>query len=100
MLGPIIESLYRNFQLRCRDTEMDKLKSPNMPSTTSPTKRRVIQIAGSDNRLYALCDDYTVWEMNHSGMWCQHPEIPQPQAVEVKDPRQMELPGVRHFNGA
>lgn len=39
--------------------------------------RKITQIAGSDNRIYALCEDGTLWEMNQSGEWDQHPPIPE-----------------------
>lgn len=38
--------------------------------------REIKQIAGSENRIYALCVDGTLWEMNHSGQWALHPAIP------------------------
>lgn len=38
--------------------------------------RKIVQIAGSDNRIYALADDGMLWEMNHSGEWDEHPQLP------------------------
>lgn len=31
-----------------------------------------------DPDLYALCNDGTIWGLNHGGQWVQMPEIPQP----------------------
>jgi hypothetical protein len=39
-------------------------------------KRKIVQIAGSDNRIYALDDDGTLWEMNFDGVWVEHPPLP------------------------
>lgn len=39
-------------------------------------KRRIVQIAGSDNRIYVLADDGSLWEMNHDGKWVEHFELP------------------------
>lgn len=38
--------------------------------------RKIVQIAGSDNRIYALADDGSLWEMNHDGDWTEHPPLP------------------------
>lgn len=39
-------------------------------------RRKIVQIAGSENRIYALGDDGTLWEMNQSGEWSRHPDLP------------------------
>jgi hypothetical protein len=39
-------------------------------------QRRIVQVAGSDNRIYALDEDGELWEMNHSGRWDLHPGLP------------------------
>lgn len=39
-------------------------------------KRSIKQISGSDNRIYALADDGTLWELNHGGEWTQHDPLP------------------------
>jgi hypothetical protein len=40
------------------------------------TKRKIIQITNSNDRLFALCDDGTVWEFNHDGRWGMVPKLP------------------------
>jgi len=43
-------------------------------------QRKVIQIAATDNHVYALCDDGTIWNWNVEGQWKEWPptaEIPQ-----------------------
>lgn len=44
---------------------------------TKEPVRNIVQITGSDNRLYALCDNGEIWEMNHDGIWTAYPSIPQ-----------------------
>ena len=41
------------------------------------------QIAGSDNRIYALCYDGSLWEMNHGGEWSEHPPLPDSEEPET-----------------
>lgn len=45
--------------------------------------RKIKQIAGSDNRIYALCEDGTLWEINHTGEWTQHPGIPESEPTII-----------------
>lgn len=45
--------------------------------------RKPIQLVGTprtdgDPDLYALCDDGTIWGLNHGGQWVELPSIPQP----------------------
>lgn len=53
-------------------------------------KRTIKQIAGSDNRIYALADDGTLWEMNHAGMWTQHDGLPDRTEQPVERPAPLE----------
>lgn len=46
--------------------------------------RKIAQIAGSENRIYALATDGTLWEMNSGGHWLEHPPLP---ATETEWPR-------------
>jgi hypothetical protein len=50
-------------------------------------KRRVVQIAATDNHIYALASDGTIWNWNHEGIWRAWPpvdEIEQPYQTEIK----------------
>lgn len=39
-------------------------------------KRRIMQIAGSENRIYALDESGELWEINQHGAWDNHPPLP------------------------
>lgn len=49
-----------------------------MREIAEPTarKRQIVQIAGSENRIYALDEGGELWEMNHSGKWDAYPGLP------------------------
>lgn len=58
--------------------------------------KQIKQIAGSENRIYALCEDGTLWEYNHSGEWSEHipiPELPEPATFpKTSKLDKMEMP--------
>lgn len=52
-------------------------------------KRTITQIAGTDNRIFALANDGTIWEWNNSAVWTQHDCLPQPaEELEKKMTRE------------
>jgi alpha-tubulin suppressor-like RCC1 family protein len=52
-------------------------------------KRNIIQIAGTDRRIFALASDGTLWEWNSDAMWTQHDCLPQPtEELEEKMTRE------------
>jgi hypothetical protein len=55
-------------------------KPPTEPTPTEPDRsasRRVVQIAGGDNWLIALCNDGSLLQLA-KGAWTELPAIPQP----------------------
>jgi hypothetical protein len=42
--------------------------------------RKVTQVSAQGDRLYAVCDDGTVWLLDTNGVWHETPAIPQPPA--------------------
>lgn len=63
------------------------------PFSYNKEMRKIIQISGSENRIYALCNDHTIWEYNHDGVWTEHPPIPQPvKPIESS----VEMPSCGH----
>lgn len=56
------------------------------PSWRQPEKRqprRITQLCGSTEGVFALCDDGTVWQLI-GGVWAPEPAIPQRQLVEAE----------------
>lgn len=67
----------RVFNERLADV-LDHMSNALGHDETAPQERTIIQIAGSENCIYALCSDATLWTRNKSGGWSMHPDIPQP----------------------
>lgn len=56
-------------------------------------QRKVVQISGTDNRLFALADDGTIWELNHDGQWGQHDLLPPRKCPEVPEEGETQIHG-------